>query len=278
MRSTPSRSRLVLELPADPLAREPTVRAVAHRVERLRRQHGPHAARANPVADERLAAPAAVRVCGVEGRDPGGPGRIHDCATACSSLSPWPKNAGEEPIPPKFPHPRMSRETSIPLRPSAVCSTVRSSHLSWAPMRSLRGDLLRFLDSYASLLVLLLANFFLLELVDDPRWGAIGSTLLSALALIVAISDPDTGHTRHAPALDLDRRLRRARAARPLRQLGVARRPDLPPAGRAARDGDAADHAQPRARATGASRTRPCSARSARTCSSGSCSPSSTSR
>ena len=53
---------------------------------------------------------------------------------------------------------------------------------------------LRFIDSYASLLVLLLANFFLLELVDDPRWGAIGSTLLAAAALVVAISDPDTGH------------------------------------------------------------------------------------
>ena len=52
----------------------------------------------------------------------------------------------------------------------------------------------RFLDSYASLLVLLLANFFLLELVDDPRWGALGSTLLAAAALVVAISDPETGH------------------------------------------------------------------------------------
>ena len=65
----------------------------------------------------------------------------------------------------------------------------------------LRADLVRILDSYASLLVLLLANFFLLEIVDDPRWGAIGSTILSAAALIVAISDPDTGHTitrRHA--------------------------------------------------------------------------------
>jgi Ion channel len=64
-----------------------------------------------------------------------------------------------------------------------------------------RKDAVRFLDSYASLLVLLLANFFLLELVDDPRWGAIGSTLLAALALVVAISDPDTGHRitrRHA--------------------------------------------------------------------------------
>jgi hypothetical protein len=58
-----------------------------------------------------------------------------------------------------------------------------------------RKDLIRFLDSYASLLVLLLVNFFLLELVDDVRWGAIGSTLLSALALLVAISDPDAGHT-----------------------------------------------------------------------------------
>jgi Ion channel len=54
--------------------------------------------------------------------------------------------------------------------------------------------IVRFLDSYASLLVLLLANFFLLELVDDPRWGAIGSTLLAAGALLVAISDPEAGH------------------------------------------------------------------------------------
>jgi hypothetical protein len=64
-----------------------------------------------------------------------------------------------------------------------------------------RQDVVRFIDSYASLLVLLLANFFLLELVDDARWGAIGSTLLAGLALVVAISDPDTGHRitrRHA--------------------------------------------------------------------------------
>jgi len=52
----------------------------------------------------------------------------------------------------------------------------------------------KVVDSYASLLVLLLANFFLLELVDDPRWGAVGSTLLSAAALVIAISDPETGH------------------------------------------------------------------------------------
>ena len=56
-----------------------------------------------------------------------------------------------------------------------------------------RRELVRILDSYATLLVLLLANFVLLELVDDPRWGAFGSTLLAALALVVAISDPDTG-------------------------------------------------------------------------------------
>jgi hypothetical protein len=54
--------------------------------------------------------------------------------------------------------------------------------------------LVKIVDSYASLLVLLLANFFLLELVDDPRWGAVGSTLLSAAALVIAISDPETGH------------------------------------------------------------------------------------
>jgi hypothetical protein len=58
------------------------------------------------------------------------------------------------------------------------------------------GRVRRFVDSYACLLLLLLANFFLLELVDDLRWGALGSTLLGALALLVAISDPDAGvHT-----------------------------------------------------------------------------------
>jgi hypothetical protein len=56
-----------------------------------------------------------------------------------------------------------------------------------------REQIIRVLDSYGMLLVLLLANFMLLELVDDPRWGAIGSTILSAAALIVAISDPDVG-------------------------------------------------------------------------------------
>jgi Ion channel len=57
-----------------------------------------------------------------------------------------------------------------------------------------RRDAIRFVDSYACLLLLLLANFFLLELVNDVRWGALGSTLLSALALLVAISDPEAGH------------------------------------------------------------------------------------
>ena len=62
-------------------------------------------------------------------------------------------------------------------------------------MEFTRQDTIRLLDSYASLLVLLLVNFFLLELVDDPRWGALGSTLLAAVALVVAISDPEAGHT-----------------------------------------------------------------------------------
>ena len=58
----------------------------------------------------------------------------------------------------------------------------------------MRQRAIRVLDSYASLLVLLLANFFLLEVVHDERWAVIGSTLLGAAALLVAISDPDTGH------------------------------------------------------------------------------------
>jgi hypothetical protein len=72
------------------------------------------------------------------------------------------------------------------------------------PTLPTRHDLLRWLDSYASLLVLLLANFFLLELIDDPRWGALASTLLAAAALVVAISDPDAGHRitrRHAVSI-----------------------------------------------------------------------------
>jgi voltage-gated potassium channel len=55
--------------------------------------------------------------------------------------------------------------------------------------------ILRIVDSNASLLVLLLANFFFLELIDDPRWGAVVSTLLAAVALVVAISDPEAGTT-----------------------------------------------------------------------------------
>jgi hypothetical protein len=60
-----------------------------------------------------------------------------------------------------------------------------------SPRSWTRNDVLRIVDSYASLLVLLLANFLLLELVDDTRWGAAGSTVLAAVALVVAISDPD---------------------------------------------------------------------------------------
>ena len=56
-----------------------------------------------------------------------------------------------------------------------------------------RQTAVRALDSYASLLVLLLANFFVIELVTDARWGAVASILLAVAALIVAISDPDAG-------------------------------------------------------------------------------------
>ena len=60
-------------------------------------------------------------------------------------------------------------------------------------MRVNRQTVIRALDSYASLLVLLLVNFFVIELVDDARWGAVASILLAAAALIVAISDPEAG-------------------------------------------------------------------------------------
>lgn len=59
--------------------------------------------------------------------------------------------------------------------------------------RTLSGETVRIFDSNATLLVLLLANFFVLELVDDQRVGAFISSLLSALALATAIYDSSTG-------------------------------------------------------------------------------------
>jgi ion channel len=80
-------------------------------------------------------------------------------------------------------------------RPRAVCWLRMRGRLAGQLGRAALRDSVVFLDSYASLLVLLLANFFLLELIDDPRWGALGSTLLSAAALVVAISDPAAERT-----------------------------------------------------------------------------------
>jgi hypothetical protein len=60
-----------------------------------------------------------------------------------------------------------------------------------------RTSVVRVLDSYGTLLVLLLANFFVFEIIDDPRWGAMASTLIAAAALVVAISDPEAGHYLH---------------------------------------------------------------------------------
>ena len=68
------------ELPPDASRGKPGVGALAHRVERLRRQHDPLAyvgtLLTQPAAEIRLAAAAAVGVGGVVGRDPGVPGGI----------------------------------------------------------------------------------------------------------------------------------------------------------------------------------------------------------
>ncbi len=61
------------------------------------------------------------------------------------------------------------------------------------PARTLRGDVIRLFDSNGMLLGLLLANFLVLELVDNERIGAFVSTIVAALALIVAIHDTDAG-------------------------------------------------------------------------------------
>src|SRR6185295_12910173 len=61
--------------------------------------------------------------------------------------------------------------------------------------RPSRDLVVRVLDSNGTLLVLLIANFFALSLIDDRRWGAFVSVLLAAAALVVAISDPAAGKT-----------------------------------------------------------------------------------
>jgi drug/metabolite transporter (DMT)-like permease len=60
---------------------------------------------------------------------------------------------------------------------------------------TLRSDVIRLLDSNAALLALLILNFFVLSLIDDRGTGAFVSTLIAALALTVAISDPAAGRT-----------------------------------------------------------------------------------
>src|SRR5205085_6251242 len=76
----PPQARLELALNAHWC--EPVVLPLVHRVEGLRRKDDVLAhvesLRLQPVADPRLAATAAVRVGGVERRDPGLPGGVHD--------------------------------------------------------------------------------------------------------------------------------------------------------------------------------------------------------
>lgn len=70
-----------VELPVDACTAKSVIAPFVHRVERLRRDHDAIAnvrrLRAEPLADEALAAPASVRIGGVEGRDAAIPRRIH---------------------------------------------------------------------------------------------------------------------------------------------------------------------------------------------------------
>jgi hypothetical protein len=63
------------------------------------------------------------------------------------------------------------------------------------PRRSLSSELVRLADSNATLLCLLLANFFVLELVDNERVGAFVSSIIAALALATAINDTTAGRS-----------------------------------------------------------------------------------
>src|SRR3954453_23107567 len=69
---------------------------------------------------------------------------------------------------------------------------------------TMRQRALEIVDSNATLLVLLLANFFLLQVLDDEPWPAIGSALPGALALVIAITAPASGHEiKRRPAVTI---------------------------------------------------------------------------
>ena len=117
-----------LEAPLDLALQMPSreavvVRAISDRIERLARQQHLVAHRralaGEPAADGGLAAAAAVGIRRVEDVDAEVERGVHDPA-ASSSFSPWPKNAGDDPMPPKLPQPRMMRETLTPVVPSGT--------------------------------------------------------------------------------------------------------------------------------------------------------------
>src|SRR6185436_2678835 len=87
----PAKARL--DLPPDPAAAESSVGSLGHRVEGLRRDHHVLAHRAllrpEPLADPRLAAPATVRVGGVERADTQLPRLVEEpkCVVAARPLS-----------------------------------------------------------------------------------------------------------------------------------------------------------------------------------------------
>ena len=83
-----------------------------------------HAAR-GASARSALAAPAAVRVGGVEGGMPSSHAASMSANAPFSAL-PWPKNSGAEPTPPKLPQPSTIRGTSSPVSPSGRRSTARA--------------------------------------------------------------------------------------------------------------------------------------------------------
>ena len=70
--------------------------------------------------------PQPVRVGRVERRDAHAPTRRRAAGMPRRASVPLPTWAGDEPMPPKFPQPRMIRDTAMPLRPSCALLHARS--------------------------------------------------------------------------------------------------------------------------------------------------------
>ena len=103
-----------VDLPPHPSRSETAILALGHRVERLGRD--PEPVRTSACESIRLRTSHCVRrrtASAVSNQVMPASQAASMSSSACSRVSPWPKKAGAEPIPPKLPQPRMKRDSGV---------------------------------------------------------------------------------------------------------------------------------------------------------------------